>query len=71
MNQIQKIKFLIIYRLLKVLVVVGHHNVECCYLMPGVNERANGVLADEYYQNLIKENSEKLHRRRSKIIKYL
>lgn len=53
------------------MVVVGHCDIECCYLMPSENERANGILADDYYQSLIQAHSHKMDRRREKIVKYL
>jgi hypothetical protein len=34
----QQIRGLIYYRLLKIMVIVGHLDVECCYLMPAEGE---------------------------------
>ena len=39
--------------------------------MPSKSEEHKGVLADEYYQSLIKLHAHKIHRRREKIIRYL
>jgi len=40
---------LLYYRLLKILVIVGHTDVECCFVMPSDTETATGVLSDDYY----------------------
>jgi len=53
------------------MVIVGHNDVECCYLMPSMPEESTGVLSDEYYQSLIKLHSHKILRRRDKFIRYL
>lgn len=53
------------------MVIVGHNDIECCYLMPGGNELATGVLADDYYQQLIKSHAHKMDRRRDKFLQYL
>ena len=46
---IHQLRGLLYYRLLKVMVIVGHNDIECCYLMPHKPEEQRGVLADEYY----------------------
>ena len=53
------------------MVVVNHCDIECCFLKPRENERTSGILADDYYQNLIKDHSDKMQKSRAKIIKYL
>jgi hypothetical protein len=68
MNQVQQIRGLLYYRLLKIMVIVGHNDIECCYLMPSDAEMATGVLADEYYQSLIKVHAHKMERRRDKFL---
>ena len=68
---IHQLRGLLYYRLLKVMVIVGHNDIECCYLMPNKPEEQRGVLADDYYQSLIKLHAHKVNRRRFKIIKYL
>jgi len=71
LKQIQQIRGLLYYRLLKVLVVVGHQDIECCYLMPSEKERATGILADDYYLSLIQQHSHKMDRRREKVLRYM
>lgn len=71
LNQIQQVRGLLYYRLFKVMVVVNHCDIECCFLKPRENERTSGILADDYYQNLIKDHSDKMQKSRAKIIKYL
>ena len=68
---LNQIRGLLYYRLLKVMVIVGHNDIECCFLMPNDKTDTTGVLADEYYKALIREHSSKITRRRCKIIKYL
>ena len=68
---IQQLRGLMYYRLLRVMMVVIHNDIECCYLLPNKPEQARGILADEYYQNEIKHHAQKINRRRFKIIKYL
>lgn len=51
--------------------IVGHQDIECCYLMPNEGETISGILSDDYYQVLIKQQAPKLQRRRDKIVKYL
>ena len=48
--------------------IVGHNDIECCYLMPSENEPATGILADDYYQSLIKKHAHKMDRRREKFL---
>jgi hypothetical protein len=68
---LSQIRGLLYYRLLKVMVIVGHNDIECCFLMPSDKSDSTGVLADDYYKSLIKEHSFKIARRRCKIVKYL
>ena len=67
---LQQIRGVLYYRLLKVMVIVGCNDIECCFLMPDENS-ITGVLADDYYKTLIKQHSMKASRRRYKIIRYL
>jgi len=53
------------------MVIVGHTDIECCYVMPSGEELATGVLSDDYYQSLIKVHSHKMVRRREKFLQYL
>lgn len=71
MQEILQIRGLLYYRLLKIMVIVGHNDIECCYLMPSKPEETKGVLADQYYQSLLRMHSHKLPRRREKFIRYL
>jgi hypothetical protein len=68
---LSQIRGLLYYRLLKVMVIVGHNDIECCFLMPTSEEDTTGVLSDDYYKSLIKSHSRKVPRRRLKIIQYL
>ena len=52
------------------MVIVGHNDIECCFLMPDEN-KISGVLSDDYYKTLIKQHSVKVNRRRYKLIRYL
>lgn len=49
LQEILQIRGLLYYRLLKIMVIVGHNDIECCYLMPSKPEETKGVLADQYY----------------------
>jgi hypothetical protein len=49
MQQIHQVRGLLYYRLLKIMVIVGHTDIECCYVMPSGQELATGVLSDDYY----------------------
>lgn len=53
------------------MVIVGHNDIECCFVMPNDKSETTGVLADDYYKSLIKEHSQKIARRRLKLIRYL
>ena len=68
---LSQIRGLLYYRLLKIMVIVGHNDIECCFLMPNDKSETTGVLADDYYKSLIKEHSSKIARRRQKMIHYL
>lgn len=61
---LSQIRGLLYYRLLKIMVIVGHNDIECCFLMPNDKSETTGVLADDYYKSLIKEHSSKIARRR-------
>lgn len=51
---LNQIRGLLYYRLLKVMVIVGHNDIECCFVMPSENiTETTGVLADDYYKRLI------------------
>jgi hypothetical protein len=68
---LNQIRGLLYYRLLKVMVIVGHNDIECCFLMPHDISRVTGVLSDDYYRSLIEKHQPKVARRRQKVVKYL
>ena len=68
---LNQIRGLLYYRLLKVMVIVGHNDIECCFLMPHDISRVTGILSDDYYRSLIEKHAPKVARRRQKVVKYL
>jgi hypothetical protein len=68
---LNQIRALLYYRLLKVMVIVGHNDIECAFLMPHDVSRVTGILSDDYYRGLIEKHAPKVTRRRQKVIKYL